>query len=306
MIKNIIDILKDGGVVGMPTETVYGLAASIESTKGIDSIFSTKERPFFDPLIVHVCSIEQAKKYTKNWNELADKIAKHLWPGPVTLILEKNNLVSDKITSGLDYVGLRMPNHPLALELIESLGHPVAAPSANKFKKTSPTTAQHVQEEFPSIEVIDGGKCTIGIESTVLGIFDDKILIYRPGMITINEIKEIIKDEKIEIRHEQSPVAPGQLKHHYMPNTPVILTLKDQALEIEDSSLLTNPGLYTLPLNAFEGAREIYSIFRDYDKKKYSSIIVEVTKNQLLSEEFLGIMNRLEKAAMINLAKNKS
>ncbi len=298
-IKKACEILLSGGVVGIPTETVYGLAASIESQTGIDRIFSTKERPFFDPLIVHVSSINQAKEYTSNWNNLCEVLAKELWPGAVTLIVPKNDLISSKITSGLDTVGLRMPNHPMALELIEKLGHPVAAPSANKFKKTSPTSSEHVEIEFPEITVLDGGPCEIGIESTVLGIFDSEIKIYRPGMITKEHLLEILNDHKVTIEYVESPVAPGHLKHHYMPKLPVIVQIAESTFDQIPEHLLTNHIHWPLPALAHQAARELYSKFREFDLKEYSSILITVTPEQLQKEDFKGILNRLEKAATI-------
>ena len=136
-LNQALKLLKNGGVVGIPTETVYGLAASIESEQGIDKIFSTKERPFFDPLIVHVSSIDQCRNYVTSWSRECDLLVDHFWPGPLTIILPKADSISSKITSGLPTVALRMPKHEVTLELIKKLGHPVAAPSANKFKKTS-------------------------------------------------------------------------------------------------------------------------------------------------------------------------
>ncbi len=184
-----IDILKNGGVVAMPTETVYGLAGDVEQETAIKKIFSTKERPFFDPLIVHISSIEQAKKLTTQWDETCEKLAESFWPGPLTLILPKSDLVNPLITSGLNSVGLRWPNHALAMELISNFNLGLAAPSANKFKKTSPTSKEHVEAEFGNnVFVLDGGKCEVGIESTVAGVFKDRIEIYRPGMISLEDI----------------------------------------------------------------------------------------------------------------------
>lgn len=296
-IQDACKILKEGGVVGMPTETVYGLAGSIESEAGIKNIFATKERPFFDPLIVHVSSINQAKNYTTGWNDLCEKLATALWPGPVTFVVPKNEKISDLISSGLETVGLRMPKHKLALELIETLGNPIAAPSANKFKKTSPTSAKHVQDEFKDILVIDGGQCEIGIESTVLGVFENEIKIYRPGMINKALLQEIISDEKISIEYIESPVAPGHLKHHYMPEKPVIVHTEGSDISKVPEDLTSKPVIWTLPEDSTLAARELYSKFKEFDKELCTSIIIKVSTNQLASEEFKGILNRLEKAA---------
>ncbi len=298
-IDKAVDILNNGGVVGIPTETVYGLAGSINSDSGIQAIFSTKERPFFDPLIVHVNNTEQAKAYISSFPSYFDKLAKKLWPGPVTFILPKSHLVSDIITSGLDTVGLRCPSHPVAQQLITKLGHPVAAPSANKFKKTSPTSYTHVKNEFPEIFVLEGGECEVGIESTILGLEKSSIKIYRPGMLSRDSLSKILKEldlESIDIEYEESPVAPGHLKHHYMPNKKVILFKQDHSIEVP-KELLSSPQVWELPNNPVKAARELYGKFRELDKLDPSSIMIKLNDNQLRSDEFRGIINRLQKAA---------
>jgi len=310
-IKKAVEILKAGGVVGMPTETVYGLAASVESSAGINSIFETKERPFFDPLIIHIASIEQAKAYIKSWPKVCDILARKYWPGPVTFILPKSDLVSDLICSGLDTVGIRMPNHPLALELINELGHPVAAPSANKFKKTSPTCAQDVLSEFEDVMVLNGGPCEVGIESTILGIFEKEICIFRPGMLSQSEIELELKRNDIEMKvtHKESPVAPGHLEHHYMPNTPVI-TVTQKITSANTThipyELLSSVSTWTLPKEAALAARQLYSKFRELDQEETSAIIIELSKEQLEDEKFGGILNRLIKASSYTLPKELS
>jgi L-threonylcarbamoyladenylate synthase len=305
-LNEALHLLKTGNAVGIPTETVYGLAASISSQKGIESIFKIKERPFFDPLIVHISSFEQAKECVTHWPESIDKLARLLWPGPVTFILPKSQLISDMISSGLDTVGLRMPDHPLALELINLLGGPVAAPSANKFKKTSPTCYEHVKSEFPKLGILDGGQCTIGIESTILGlsIEEKKLLIYRPGMLNKLKLESILKELEISdltISYQDSPVAPGHLKHHYMPKTPVILCLTDTALSelppLIPKDLLKSVKRWILPTNPVLAARDLYSKFREYDLESYTAILIEISEEQKKSDNFVGILNRLEKAA---------
>jgi L-threonylcarbamoyladenylate synthase len=301
-IEKAIDILQNGGAVGIPTETVYGLAASIESNAGLHKIFEIKERPFFDPLIVHINHIDQAKKYTKNWNKVSDILAKAFWPGPLTMVLEKSDQIDDLITAGLNSVGIRMPEHKMALDLIKHLGHPVAAPSANKFTKTSPTSYEHVKESFPELLVLDGGPCTIGIESTVIGIFEDKVAIYRPGMISESDIRKALEDNASDIIVEQiqSPVAPGQLKHHYMPKIPVILVKGDIQTDYNevDKVLMENPAYMELNPSAAIAARNLYQNLRDFDQK-HSSIIVNVTESQLDDDKWEGIIDRLDKASSI-------
>ena len=182
------NLLLAGEVVAIPTETVYGLAADISNEDAIRKVFSLKERPFFDPLIVHVASLKQAKALTTEWGPLTDFLARYFWPGPLTLILPKAESVNSLITSGLETLAIRFPNHPAAIQLITQVG-PLAAPSANKFGQTSPTEAHHVRKEFRSVDVfvVDGGPCEIGIESTVLevGSNQDSVSILRPGRIGV-------------------------------------------------------------------------------------------------------------------------
>jgi L-threonylcarbamoyladenylate synthase len=254
-LKAAIKILQNDGIVGMPTETVYGLAGSIESDIALKKIFAVKERPFFDPLIVHVASIESATKLVKNWPHAAQVLAEAFWPGPLTLVLEKAPIVSDLITSGLNTVGIRMPKHEVALSLIRTLGIPLAAPSANKFGKTSPTTPQHVMDEFinEQIFVLDGGHCEIGVESTVLYINQLKneleISILRAGNIVWSQIEKVLVQNNIQshqIKISQTVSAPGQMKHHYMPKKPLIFL--DNGIQLKSALPEIVDQLQKLPL----------------------------------------------------------
>ncbi|WP_413943868.1 L-threonylcarbamoyladenylate synthase [Bdellovibrio sp. HCB-162] len=227
--KNILD---EGGVIGLPTETVYGLAARIDIPSAIEKIFTTKERPFFDPLIVHVASIEQAKKVTAYWGPASQALAEAFWPGPLTMILPRDPSVNLMITSGLESVGIRMPNHPLALELLRQVGAPLAAPSANKFGRTSPTSAGHVRVEFKNenVFVVDGGDCQIGIESTVLLVRHrpDKVelSILRRGHVLKSDIARVLAEKGFTfefIEQIDKRESPGHMKHHYMPPVPLIV-----------------------------------------------------------------------------------
>jgi L-threonylcarbamoyladenylate synthase len=297
-------LLKSGQVVGMPTETVYGLAGLITSPEGIENIFKTKERPFFDPLIVHVSDLVQAKAQAKYWYPVCDLLAKHFWPGPLTMILPKADHINTMITSGLDTVGIRMPNHPIALDLIKSLGTPVAAPSANKFKKTSPTRAEHVSKEFNDLYVLDGGPCEIGIESTVLGVFENEIKIYRPGMLTKSKLETFLSDHGMDLKvtYQESPVAPGHLKHHYMPNLPIALfwgefngkeSLSQSNIPKEKLEKINH---WKLPTDPNVAARELYEKFRSLDSKDASLILLELDPMVQELEDWKGILNRIDKA----------
>ncbi|KYG60551.1 L-threonylcarbamoyladenylate synthase [Bdellovibrio bacteriovorus] len=248
-------ILDEGGVIGLPTETVYGLAARIDIPSAIEKIFTTKERPFFDPLIVHVASIEQAKKVTAYWGPASQALAEVFWPGPLTMILPRDPSVNLMITSGLDSVGLRMPNHPLALELLQQVGVPLAAPSANKFGRTSPTSASHVRVEFKNenVFVVDGGDCQIGIESTVLLVRHRpekvELSILRRGHILKSDIAKVLSDKGFTfefIEQVDKRESPGHMKHHYMPPVPLIVCLDPQR-KAEDVLQEVNQKINQLP-----------------------------------------------------------
>jgi len=174
--------IRDGKVVAFPTETVYGLGADALNPMAVAKIFELKERPSFDPLIVHIASVDQLEALVKSIDERVHKLAQTFWPGPLTIVLPKSSIVPDIVTSGLPTVGIRMPDNPVALELIRKAGCPVAAPSANKFGRISPTTAAHVRKQLPDVDyILDGGKTTIGIESTIISLTPAGFRILRNG-----------------------------------------------------------------------------------------------------------------------------
>lgn len=235
-IENAVHELNTDQVIGFPTETVYGLAGRIDRPLAIEKIFMLKQRPFFDPLIVHVESIEQAKSLVQAWPPAAQALADSFWPGPLTLVLEKNASVSDMITSGLRTVGIRFPRHKLARQIIHEVGVPLAAPSANLFGHTSPTLAEHVLAEFPGVTlpVVDGGPCDVGIESTVLALRSLAeggwtFSILRPGLVSAAEVTECFKAQNLmvpEVEPQSRRESPGQMKHHYMPTKPLVISFK--------------------------------------------------------------------------------
>ena len=306
-IKQAKSILENGGVVAIPTETVYGLGGWIYSEAGLKKIFSTKERPFFDPLIVHIDSVEKARALSSDWTKTHDVLAKACWPGPLTLIAKKNGKVNSLITSGLDSVGLRCPNHPLTLELLKSIDGGVAAPSANKFGKTSPTTSQHVFDEFgEEVPVLEGGASEIGIESTVIGVHENLVEIYRPGFYTAQMLSKILSDAgiKVEVKYAQSPVAPGQLKHHYMPKIPLVIVpvgFSDLApVETALNRKFERPIFWKQSTDPRIASRELYEKMRSFDQAGYDVILISKMPHEN-SEEWLGIWNRLEKAKTLDL-----
>lgn len=308
------DLLTKGDVVAIPTETVYGLGGWIYSEEGLKKIFSTKERPFFDPLIVHVDGIASAKKLTSYWTQAHEALARACWPGPLTLIAAKNEKIHGLITSGLDSVGLRCPNHSLTLELLRSIDGGIAAPSANKFGKTSPTTTKHVFEEFgDEVAILEGGPSQVGIESTVAGVFKMdtgfRIEIFRPGHYTAKMLEKILSDSgiKAEVKYAESPVAPGQLKHHYMPKIPLVIV--PQAFDWADDKHLVemqlqkkfhSPIRWMQPTDARMASRELYEKMRSFDEKGHDIILISKLPHEE-GEEWMGIWNRLEKAKTLKL-----
>ncbi len=220
-----VKLLREGQVIGLPTETVYGLAADGLNPTALAKIFEIKERPLFDPLILHVYSAKDAFLLAERVPEVAHKLAERFWPGPLTLVLPKKEIVPDLATSGLPNVALRVPAHTGARALLRAFGGPLAAPSANKFGRISPTDAEAVRAELGDAVplIIDGGPCEVGLESTVIDLSGDKPLLLRAGGISIEEIEAITGPLERATPVDDKPLAPGQLKHHYAPRKPLKL-----------------------------------------------------------------------------------
>lgn len=319
-------LLEQGNVVAFPTETVYGLGARIDNPEGLQKIFTTKERPFFDPLIVHVASIEQAKTCFKNWPALADHLAKAFWPGPLTLVMPKSEKISDVITSGLENVGVRMPRHPLALKLITEAAVPLAAPSANRFGKTSPTKAEHVKKEFGDrVLVLDQGQSEIGIESTVLLISDNyELAILRKGAVLKSDIDQSLLGTRFKyiwIDEVDKKVAPGHMKHHYMPEVPFVIC-KNPAMKVREITDLLNLKLrelpdvvehvkivkpknkiekmefLVLPKDPHQAARELYAQLRLASERK-PDVLCFIQMPYHNSEMWESVLDRMNKAASL-------
>jgi L-threonylcarbamoyladenylate synthase len=228
------NLLENDEVVAIPTETVYGLAGNIFSEKAIKKIFETKKRPFFNPLIVHVHSLACLETICSEIPLKAKLLANNFWPGPLTLVLKKQNSISDLVTGGKDTVAVRIPNHFLTLELLSKLDFPLAAPSANPFGSISPTTAEHVANYFSNTLplVLDGGNCENGIESTIIGFENEDPILYRLGAISREEIESVIGPILLKNNNQNAPEAPGMLTRHYAPLTKTIL-VNDVKKEIE-------------------------------------------------------------------------
>lgn len=303
------EIIKNGGLVAFPTETVYGLGADATNPDAVERIFKAKQRPFYDPLIVHVADREQMLQLVTSLPEKAERLIAHFWPGPLTIVLPKSSLVPAVVTAGTPSVAVRMPSNPLALELIRLSGKPIAAPSANRFGCTSPTTARHVQEQLGGTyeAMIDGGACIVGIESTVISFLGETPRILRPGGIDQKAIESCIGKVLSEKQDspEESATSPGMLPSHYATATPlrIVEDLRDFTSRRDVGVLLfgnsehvfCGPVEYLSPSSdPAEAAKRLYQAMRKLDSLSLSLLVVK-----LLPETGIGIAinNRLRKAA---------
>jgi len=311
-IQQAVEALRRNDVAALPTETVYGLAARIDSDPALQKIFAVKQRPSFDPLIVHVADVSHARVLSSRWPEIYDALADKFWPGPLTLIAPKDKSVSDIITSGLETVAIRCPSHPLFLEAIALVGVPLAAPSANRFGRTSPTTAEHVETEFDgSIAVVDGGPCTVGVESTVVaadykgGKWHLKIL--RPGGVSRRDLQTFLSEEsfKFEITREASMASPGNLKEHYQPTSPIAI-LNEKSLTPEVKTQIEkklkrkfkSESELKLPRTPQAAARMLYAEFRKLSRDE--NHLLWVTRPATSTDEdWEAIWDRLERASSV-------
>jgi len=224
-IHKAAEIIRKGGLVAFPTETVYGLGADAFNPIAVARIFEVKRRPYFDPLIVHVSDPADLNKLVMKIPPNARRLMERFWPGPLTVVLSKKEEVPDIITAGLPTVAIRMPKHPMALSLIEKANCPIAAPSANPFGYLSPTTAEHVRDQLGNqIDfILNGGPCEVGVESTILSFSEGKSKLLRPGGVPLEEIESVIGTVDISPGVEDKPAAPGMLPRHYAPRTPIVL-----------------------------------------------------------------------------------
>jgi L-threonylcarbamoyladenylate synthase len=299
--------LKDGHLVAFPTETVYGLGADATNEKAVSQVYAVKGRPTDHPLIVHISSINQMSKWATDIPDYAIKLARDFWPGPMTLILKRSDIAKDFVTGGQENVGLRVPSHPLVIALLaefESLGgQGVAAPSANRFGAVSPTSALAVQEELgihltKNDLILDGGRCKIGLESTIIDCTGEIPIILRPGAVTIEMIKQltnlIVKQDTLFNLIRTS----GMLVNHYSPKAQVTLNQNAKAGEgfIALKNILTPEGAIRLasPRNTDEFAHDLYEALRNGDRQQLSKIKIIVPEGDGLIS---AISDRLTKAA---------
>lgn len=302
--------LRRGGMVAFPTETVYGLGADAENPEAVGRIFAAKGRPAGHPLIVHLASVAQISRFAEDVSAAAWRLAEHFWPGPLTLILRRGRRVPDVVTGGQDTVGLRSPDHPMALALLAAFGSGIAAPSANRFGRVSPTTAGHVREELgESVDVIlDGGQCRVGIESTILDLSAAHPRLLRPGTISIAEIEAVL-GESVAGPGQAGPRAPGMMCAHYAPATPVQLAPADvmerevnrcmgegrRKAVLAFSMTIRHKGCvwHIMPSEPIGYARELYAGLRALDAAGCDVILVEAPPQDAA---WHAVRDRLERA----------
>ena len=303
-IHSAADLIKKGELVAFPTETVYGLGVSIFNAKAVESIFRVKGRPSDNPLIAHVHSIAQVEEIAKEIPKLFYSLAEAFFPGPLAIVLKKHSSVPLIASAGLDSIAVRMPSHPIALKLIELVGTPLVAPSANSSGYPSSTTAEHVMEDFSGkiAAVIDGGSCQVGIESTVVSLLGPRPMLLRPGLITQEEIEKVlgVAIETAELSYSGPLLSPGMRYRHYAPKTPLFVFLSQDALNAHiqlNSNILRRMVLSSKPLaeDSFPlCAKQLYARLREADQKHYDEILIfcdaEVVQNTAL-------MNRIVRAA---------
>ena len=301
------NLLEHGELVAIPTETVYGLAGNALNASAVAKIFSVKNRPAFDPLIVHVPNVNAVYEYVAEIPEKAYALAQRFWPGPLTLLLQKKSIIPDLVTAGLETVGVRCPDHPLTQDLLKLLSFPLAAPSANPFGYVSPTTPAHVDEQLgDKIKyILDGGKCEVGIESTIVGMENGELVVYRMGGLSTEEIESVVGNVKIQTHSSSNPRTPGQLDSHYAPGKKVFVgKIEELLLEYpaHHVGLLTfqndfnTPNQYILSPSGTleEAAQNLFEALRAFDKMDVDVVFAELVPDVGIGR---AINDRLKRAA---------
>jgi L-threonylcarbamoyladenylate synthase len=312
-IDKAVSLLRQGGLVAFPTETVYGLGADASNPAALQKIFQAKGRPMDHPLIVHLGDIRKLLTWATDVSAQATRLAQAFWPGPLTLIFKKAAGVSDLLTGGQDTIGLRVPDHPVAHALLSAFGGGVAAPSANRYGRISPTTAAAVHEELgDKVDMIlKGGQCEVGVESTIVDVSGDEVVILRPGMITAQQIEDVLQ-ETVRSSQQHSPRVSGSHESHYAPLTPVKLVDAEQLddyfkkLSADDFPLavigLQHPKInqldvtwISMSLQPKMYAHDLYATLREVDKKNFRQIIIECVPADVSWD---AIRDRLKRAAI--------
>lgn len=313
-LAEITSLLNDGEVVAVPTETVYGLAADARNEQAVQKIFKAKGRPSDNPLIVHVATKKQLYTLTTNVPNYVDDLLDAFSPGPITYVLQKANDIAPSVTAGLQTIGIRIPNHPIAQAILSYSNLPLAAPSANLSGRPSPTKAKHVAEDLTGkiSAIVDGGSTTVGLESTVLDCTGDVPCILRPGMVTFDDIVSVVGACDIyEKKQTDKPKSPGLKYTHYAPNVPLLLVAKDKiaptiqteqdkgkriALLYHSKEVATIEATVYIDLGTNEAtiAKNLYAALRDSEKKNVDMIVCEMPQKQLIKT---ALFDRLSRAA---------
>ena len=306
-------LLREGEVVAIPTETVYGLAGNAFEPKALAKIFAAKERPTFDPLIVHIADIAQLDDIAKDIPDSAYKLAEAYWPGPMTIILPKKDCIPDLCTSGLPSVAVRFPSHPVAQAIIKESGLPLAAPSANLFKHVSPTTAEHVAAQLAEriAGIVDGGPCTVGVESSIISLTGDKPAVLRPGAITPEMFAEVLGSVDVKestSKPGQPMAAPGQCDTHYRPQVPLFFGAVPAGTQLPPNTVRIAFGKQQGPIPAklnlsetgdmAEATANLYAFMHDLDKPEYDLILVDPIPNVGVG---MALNDRLKRASVKEL-----
>ena len=307
-IKKAAEKIKEGKLIVFPTETVYGLGADVFNKKAVARIFEVKERPKFDPLIVHISDLKQLRELIDDKiDEKVDRLIKNLWPGPLTIVFKKNKKVPDIVTSGLDTVAVRMPRNNISLNLIRFSKTPIAAPSANKFARTSPTKPKHILKQFKTEEIeyiIDGGKTDFGVESTIIKYENGDFYLLRKGAISKEDIEKII-NQKLIYKKSDGIESPGQFKKHYAPLARVIIV--DNDFKLKDDRNAGYIAFYKKPAKKFklvrvlsskkdlkEAAANLFDFFHEFEDRGIKKIYIEKVEEKGIGE---AIMDRMRKAS---------
>jgi L-threonylcarbamoyladenylate synthase len=306
-------LLEQGELVAIPTETVYGLAGNALDVNAVTKIFKVKDRPYFDPLIVHVADLNSAHNLVETIPAKAEKLANKFWPGPLTILLKRKNIIPDLVTAGLETVGIRCPDHSLTNELLRSLKFPLAAPSANPFGYVSPTNPDHVNEQLgDKIKyILDGGECKVGIESTIVGYENDEPIIYRLGGLSVEQIESVIGKATVQLNASSNPQAPGQLKSHYAPRKKLILeslsisikkyqSNKVGVLCYKEKVIGIDPKNQRIlsPTGSLEmAAQHLFSALRELDKLDIEFILAEEVLDEGIGR---AINDRLRRASAVD------
>lgn len=294
-IRRAAQLIRSGQLVAFPTETVYGLGANALDANAVRRIYEAKGRPLTSPLIVHVSSPEMARGLAAAWPEAAERLTARWWPGPLTVVVRKQPAIPDLVTAGLPTVGLRMPSHPMALELIREAGVPIAGPSANRFSEISPTTADHVRSSLGDrvAMILDGGPCTVGIESTVISVAGERPVLLRPGTIPLSELEPW--DEFV--RQGPADPSPGLAVRHYSPRTPLRLGLPPftgRGAYVYWNQPAAAAKLARMPADPAGYAAALYDILHQLDKQGWDWIAVEPVPP---GGEWAGVSDRLHRAS---------